>query len=83
MTISGYKDKHGLCRFDTSDHRLYRSEALSRHRAKSLFDSPMVLFDDMVQVLGGPYQHAPHCAEHCGSTKAFRFQVSQMQHIHL
>src|ERR1700722_18037024 len=48
-----------LCKFDAPDHHRCRAEALqSQHRAKPLFNSSVVLFDEVVQVFAGPYRHA-------------------------
>jgi hypothetical protein len=44
-----------LGQFNSADHHGRGSEALqSRHRAKPLLYSPVVLFDGIVQVLAGP-----------------------------
>jgi hypothetical protein len=46
-------------RFDATDHHRCRPETLqSQHRAQPLFDSSMVLFDDVVEVFACPYRHA-------------------------
>jgi hypothetical protein len=48
-----------LCQLDAADYHRRRPQALqSQHRAQPLFDAPVVLFDEVVQVFAGPYWHA-------------------------